>query len=83
MVGEEREEESKEGRRATGDQLGSSDGAGQEVEQWQSEGGGAVSGEVEMRRLGRKGWQFWCRVQSREPGEGWLYLSVPTHTSRP
>lgn len=42
-----------EGEGATGDQLGSSDGTGQEVGQWQSEDGRAVSGEVN-RRLGRK-----------------------------
>lgn len=46
--------EKEEGKGAIGDQLGSSDGTGQEVEQWQSEDGGAVSGEVDMRRLGRK-----------------------------
>lgn len=44
----------KRGRGVIGDQLGSSDGTGQEVEQWQSEDGGAVSGEVDTRRLGRK-----------------------------
>lgn len=32
-----REEESKDRKKSNWDQLGSSDGAGQEVEQWQSE----------------------------------------------
>lgn len=44
----------KEGKGAIGDQLGSSEGAGQEVGQWQSEDGRAVSGEVDTRRLRRK-----------------------------
>lgn len=77
-----------EGEEGEGEeQLGTSWGAQKEqVRRWNngSEDGGTVSGEAEMRRLGRR-----RRVaalvqdQSRQPGEEWLYLSVPTPTSRP
>lgn len=46
------EEERREREGATGDQLGSSDGAGQEVEDGSEDGGGSVW-RGGMRRLGR------------------------------
>lgn len=50
-----REEERKERERGhLGTSWGAQMGTGQEVEQWQSEDGRAVSGEVDVRRLGRK-----------------------------
>lgn len=46
--GEGGRKRARKGTGATGDQLGSSDGTGQEVERWQSEDGRTVSGEVDV-----------------------------------